>query len=254
MRLEGLNTAVTGGASGLGLASARRLVKEGGFVTLIDLPTSDGERAAEELGENAQFVAADVTDAGSFAAALDAADAKGGLRGLVHCAGAGRRMRILDKDGTPGSLEDFEFVITLNLTGSFNALRLGAERMARQGPVDGERGAIVLTSSVAAYEGQIGQINYSAAKAGIVGMTVVAARDLASRSIRVCTIAPGVMDTPLLARLRDDVRTGLAASVPHPPRLGRDAEFAMLAANILENGYLNGETIRLDGGIRMAPR
>jgi NAD(P)-dependent dehydrogenase (short-subunit alcohol dehydrogenase family) len=254
MRLEGLNTAVTGGASGLGLASARRLVKEGGFVTLIDLPTSDGERAAAELGENAQFVAADVTDAGSFAAALDAADARGGLRGLVHCAGAGRRMRILDKDGTPGSLEDFEFVITLNLTGSFNALRLGAERMARQDPVDGERGAIVLTSSVAAYEGQIGQINYSAAKAGIVGMTVVAARDLASRSIRVCTIAPGIMDTPLLARLRDDVRTGLAASVPHPPRLGRDDEFALLAVQILENGYLNGETIRLDGGIRMAPR
>jgi NAD(P)-dependent dehydrogenase (short-subunit alcohol dehydrogenase family) len=254
MRLEALNTAVTGGASGLGLASARRLVKEGGFVTLIDLPTSAGERAAEELGENAQFIAADVTDAGSFAAALDAADAKGGLRGLVHCAGAGRRMRILDKDGTPGSLEDFEFVIKLNLTGSFNALRLGAERMARQDLVDGERGAIVLTASVAAYEGQIGQINYSASKAGIVGMTVVAARDLASRSIRVCTIAPGIMDTPLLARLRDDVRTGLAASVPHPPRLGRDDEFALLAVQILENGYLNGETIRLDGGIRMAPR
>ena len=254
MRLEGLNTAVTGGASGLGLASARRLVKEGGFVTLIDLPTSDGERAAEELGENAQFVAADVTDADSFAAALDAADARGGLRGLVHCAGAGRRMRILDKDGRPGSLEDFEFVIKLNLTGSFNALRLGAERMARQDPVDGERGAIVLTSSVAAYEGQIGQINYSASKAGIVGMTVVAARDLASRGIRVCTIAPGIMDTPLLARLRDDVRAGLAASVPHPRRLGRDDEFALLAVQILENGYLNGETIRLDGGIRMAPR
>jgi NAD(P)-dependent dehydrogenase (short-subunit alcohol dehydrogenase family) len=254
VRLEGLNTAVTGGASGLGLASARRLVKEGGFVTLVDLPTSGGERAAEELGENAQFVAADVTDADSFAAALDAADAKGGLRGLVHCAGAGRRMRILEKDGTPGSLEDFEFVVKLNLTGSFNALRLGAERMARQDPVDGERGAIVLTSSVAAYEGQIGQINYSASKAGILGMTVVAARDLASRNIRVCTIAPGIMDTPLLARLRDDVRAGLAASVPHPPRLGRDDEFALLAVQILENGYLNGETIRLDGGIRMAPR
>jgi NAD(P)-dependent dehydrogenase (short-subunit alcohol dehydrogenase family) len=254
MRLEGLTTAVTGGASGLGLATARRLVKEGGLVTLIDLPTSDGERVAAELGENARFAAADVTNAEQFAAALDVADAQGGLRGLVHCAGAGRRMRILDKDGSPGSLADFEFVIRLNLIGSFNALRLGAARMAGQEAVDGERGAIVLTASVAAIEGQIGQINYTAAKAGIVGMTLTAARDLASRNIRVCTIAPGIMDTPLLARLRDDVRASLEATVPNPARLGHVDEFAQLAATILENGYLNGETIRLDGAIRMAPR
>jgi NAD(P)-dependent dehydrogenase (short-subunit alcohol dehydrogenase family) len=254
VRLEGLTTAVTGGASGLGLATARRLVKEGGRVTIIDLPASDGERLADELGENATFAAADVTDADQFAGALDVADAQGGLRGVVHCAGAGRRMRILDRDGTPGSLEDFEFVVRLNLVGSFNALRLGAERMARLEPVDGERGAIVLTASVAAYEGQIGQINYTASKAGIVGMTLTAARDLASRNIRVCAIAPGIMDTPLLARLRDDVRASLEATVPNPARLGDVDEFGHLAGTILENGYLNGETIRLDGAIRMAPR
>jgi NAD(P)-dependent dehydrogenase (short-subunit alcohol dehydrogenase family) len=255
MRLDGLTTAVTGGASGLGLATARHLVKQGAFVTLIDLPTSNGAQVAAELGDRAQFVAGDVTDEASFAAALDAADAQAaGLRGLVHCAGAGRRMRILEKDGTPGSLADFEFVIRLNLIGSFNALRLGAARMAAHDLVDGERGAIVMTASVAAFEGQIGQINYSASKAGIVGMTIVAARDLASKAIRVCSIAPGIMDTPLLGRLRDDVRASLSASVPNPPRLGRTDEFASLAGQILENGYLNGETIRLDGAIRMAPR
>ena len=161
---------------------------------------------------------------------------------------------MLDKDGEPGSLEDFEWVMKLNVTGSFNALRLGAARMARNETVDGERGAIVLTASVAAYEGQIGQLPYTASKAAIVGMTLNAARDLASKAIRVCTIAPGIMDTPLLARLRDDVRASLEASVPNPPRLGNTAEFALLAGQILENGDLNGETIRLDGAIRMAPR
>ena len=163
-------------------------------------------------------------------------------------------MRLLDKEGNPGSLEDFEFVIRLNLIGSFNALRLGAARIARRDEIDGERGAIVLTASVAAYEGQIGQINYTAAKAGIVGMTLTAARDLASRAIRVCTIAPGIMDTPLLGRLREDVRESLAASVPNPHRLGHPDEFGLLTCQVLENPYLNGETIRLDGAIRMAPR
>ncbi|QNG20410.1 SDR family NAD(P)-dependent oxidoreductase [Rhodococcus triatomae] len=254
MNLKGLSTAVTGGASGLGLATARRLVDAGAQVTLIDLPSSRGEEAAAELGADTRFAAADVTDADQFAAALDVADSRGGLRGLVHCAGAGRRMRILDSDGRAGSLEDFEFVVRLNLVGSFNALRLGAERMARNDEIDGERGAVVLTASVAAFEGQIGQINYTASKAGIVGMTVTAARDLASRRIRVCTIAPGIMDTPLLARLRDDVRASLEKSVPNPSRLGQPDEFGHLAASILENGYLNGETIRLDGAIRMAPR
>ncbi|SEH00997.1 NAD(P)-dependent dehydrogenase, short-chain alcohol dehydrogenase family [Nonomuraea solani] len=254
MRLEGLCTAVTGGASGLGLATARRLIEAGGKVVIIDLPGSAGAGVVKEFGAAARFAAADVTDAGEFAAALDVADEFGGLRGLVHCAGAGRRLRLLDKEGEPGSLEDFEWVIRLNLIGSFNALRLAAARMARQDERDGERGAIVLTASVAAYEGQIGQIPYTAAKAGIVGMTLTAARDLASRSIRVCTIAPGIMDTPLLARLREDVRASLEATVPNPARLGRPEEFAGLACQILENGYLNGETIRLDGAIRMAPR
>lgn len=254
MELKGTSVAVTGGASGLGLATARRLVDAGALVTIVDLPTSDGTEVAKELGGPTEFVAADITDAEQFAAALDVADAKDGLRGVVHCAGAGRRMRILDKDGSAGSLEDFEFVIRLNLIGSFNALRLGAERIARHGERDGERGAIVMTASVAAFEGQIGQINYSASKGGVVGMTIVAARDLAGKRIRVNTIAPGIMDTPLLARLRDDVRAGLEASVPNPSRLGSPAEFGHLACSILENGYLNGETIRLDGAIRMAPR
>ncbi|WP_116040353.1 SDR family NAD(P)-dependent oxidoreductase [Amycolatopsis palatopharyngis] len=254
MRLEGLSTAVTGGASGLGLATAQRLVKAGGKVTIIDLPTSPGAEIAKELGESALFVAADVTDAEQFGAALDAADEHGDLRGLVHCAGASRKIRLLDREGNPGSLEDFEWVVRLNLIGSFNALRLGAARIARHDEIDQERGAIVMTASVAAYEGQIGQIPYTASKAGIVGMTLTAARDLASRSIRVCTIAPGIMDTPLLARLRDDVRASLEATVPNPARLGHTDEFGQLACAILENGYLNGETIRLDGAIRMAPR
>ncbi|MGW5106101.1 SDR family NAD(P)-dependent oxidoreductase [Nocardia sp. NPDC004123] len=254
MRLEDLSIAITGAASGLGLATARRLVKGGAKVTIVDLPTSKGAEVAAELGEAARFVPADVTDPEQFDAALDAADDRGGLRGLVHCAGAGRRMRVVDSSGNPGSLEDFEWVIRLNLLGSFNALRLGAARMARQDEIDGERGAIVLTASVAAFEGQIGQINYSASKAGVVGMVLPAARDLASRGVRVCAIAPGIIDTPLLARLGDDVRAALEKSVPNPARLGRTDEFAQLACQILENGYLNGETIRLDGALRMAPR
>jgi NAD(P)-dependent dehydrogenase (short-subunit alcohol dehydrogenase family) len=254
MDLNGLSTAVTGGASGLGLATAKRLVKTGANVTIIDLPTSAGADVAKELGPSVQFAPGDITDPESFAAALDVADANGGLRGLVHCAGAGRALRILNKDGSAGSLEDFQFVINLNLVGTFNALRLGAERMARHEDIDGERGAIIMTASVAAYEGQIGQINYTASKAGIVGMTITAARDLATKHIRVCTIAPGIMDTPLLAKLRDDVRAALNASVPNPSRLGRPDEFGQLAVSILENPYLNGETIRLDGAIRMAPR
>lgn len=254
MQLAGISVAVTGAASGLGLATASRLLDAGCLVTLIDLPGSDGDARAGQLGERAAYAPADVTDHAALAAALDVADARGGLRAVVHCAGAGRRMRVLDKQGRAGSAEDFDHVVKLNLSGSFYALSLAAERIAAQPEVDGERGAIVLTASVAAYEGQIGQINYAASKAGIVGMTIVAARDLASRKIRVNSIAPGVVDTPLLARVRADVRAGLEASVPHPSRLARPAEFAHLACAVLENGYLNGETIRLDGAIRMAPR
>lgn len=254
MDLKGTSVAVTGGASGLGLATAKHLLDSGALVTIVDLPQSPGEAVVEELGDGACFAAADVTDSGQFADALDVADARGGLRAVVHCAGSSRRMRILDSEGRATPPDDFEFVVRLNLLGTFNALRLGAERIARQNEVDGERGAIVMTASVAAFEGQIGQINYTASKAGIAGMTITAARDLASRRIRVCTIAPGIMDTPLLARLRDDVRKSLEATVPNPSRLGKPEEFGSLAAHILENGYVNGETIRLDGAIRMAPR
>lgn len=263
MQLHGVTTAITGGASGLGLAMAERVVAAGGYATIIDLPTSRGAEIAERLGDRAIFAPADITDIQGFTAALDVADAQaashpeahvGGLRNLVHCAGVGRPMRVLSRDGTASSVEDFEFVVRLNLIGSFNALSLGAERIARHDPVDGERGAIVLTASVAAYEGQIGQINYAASKGGVVSMTLVGARDLASHLVRVNTIAPGIMDTPMLASLPEPVRDSLAASVPNPHRLGRTSEFAALAEHLLSNHYMNGETVRLDGAIRMAPR
>ncbi|MFC0533984.1 SDR family NAD(P)-dependent oxidoreductase [Phytohabitans kaempferiae] len=254
MRLDGLNTVVTGGASGLGLATARRLTEAGGLVTIVDLPTSDGALVAKELGGRASFAAADVTDPAQVSAALDVAEQRGGLRAVVHCAGGGRRMRVLEKDGSPGNPADFEHVVRLNVIGSFNLLSQGAQRIARTEVVDGERGAIVMTASVAAFEGQIGQINYTASKAAIVGMTITSARDLAGRHIRVNTIAPGVMDTPLLLNVREDVRAALEASVPNPSRLGRTDEFAALACHMLENSYLNGETVRLDGALRMAPR
>jgi NAD(P)-dependent dehydrogenase (short-subunit alcohol dehydrogenase family) len=176
------------------------------------------------------------------------------VRALVHCAGRGGPVRLLDRDGQPGSLETFETIIRTNLTGSFNTLRLAAAAMARNEPVDGDRGACVLTASIAGYEGQIGQIPYASSKAGVIGMTLVAARDLAQRGIRVCTIAPGVFDTPILARLPENVKASLGAAVPHPPRLGQADEFAALALHILDNSMLNGETIRLDGALRMAPR
>lgn len=251
---SGSSFAVTGGGSGLGLITARSLIDRGALVTLIDLPGSDAENQAAALGNSATFEAADVTDGEALSAALDAAHARGGLRGVVHCAGGGRNLRLLDKQGRASDLEMFEWTIRLNLIGSFNVLRLAAERMASLEPVDGERGAIVMTASVAAWEGQIGQLPYATSKAGVVGMTLASARDLATRLIRVNSIAPGIMDTPMLARVRDDVRASLEATVPNPARLGRPEEFAELALSILCNRYLNGETIRLDGAIRMAPR
>jgi NAD(P)-dependent dehydrogenase (short-subunit alcohol dehydrogenase family) len=173
---------------------------------------------------------------------------------VVHCAGRGGPVRVVNKDGTPGSLETYTEIIGINLIGSFNVLRLAAAQMATNEPLDGDRGVVILTASVAAFEGQIGQIPYASSKAGIVGMTIVAARDLASKAIRVCTIAPGTFDTPLLAKVSDDVRASLAKTVPHPSRLGEPNEYARLALAIIDNGMLNGETIRLDGAIRMAPR
>jgi len=245
---------VTGGASGLGLATVKRLRAKGMVVVFADLPNSPGAAVAAELGEGVNFVAADVSNGEQMTAVFDAALALGPVRALVHCAGRGGPVRLLDRDGQPGSLETFETIIRTNLTGSFNTLRLAAAAMARNDPVDGDRGACVLTASIAGYEGQIGQIPYAASKAGVIGMTIVAARDLAQRGIRVCTIAPGVFDTPILARLPDNVKASLGAAVPHPPRLGQADEFASLALHILENPMLNGETIRLDGALRMAPR
>ncbi|MBB5138443.1 NAD(P)-dependent dehydrogenase (short-subunit alcohol dehydrogenase family) [Thermocatellispora tengchongensis] len=245
---------MTGGASGLGLATARRLVKAGARVVLLDLESSAGATAAAEIGDGAVFVPGDVTTQDGVAPALDAAERLGPLRAVVHCAGRGHPMRVLGKDGSPGSLEDYAAVVRLNLVGSFNVLRLAAARMAATDPAGGERGAIVLTASVAAWEGQIGQIPYASSKAGVVGMTLVAARDLASRLIRVVTIAPGIFDTPLLARLPGKVRESLGRMVPHPSRLGAPDEYAALALHVLENPMINGETIRLDGAIRMAPQ
>ncbi|WP_353210136.1 SDR family NAD(P)-dependent oxidoreductase [Rhodovarius sp.] len=244
---------VTGGASGLGLASARKLAAAGARVVIVDLASSPGAEMAAELG--GAFAVADVTDEVSMKAAVDLAESMGPVRVLVHCAGRGGALRILEKDGSPGSLAHYEAIIKVNLTGSFNALRLAAAAMARTEPLEsGERGVVVLTASIAGYEGQIGQIPYASSKAGVIGMALVAARDLASKLIRVCTIAPGIMDTPMLARLPDNVKQSLGASVPNPARLGRPEEYAALAMHIVENAYLNGETIRIDGALRMAPR
>jgi NAD(P)-dependent dehydrogenase (short-subunit alcohol dehydrogenase family) len=254
MRLADSVIVVTGGASGLGLATATRVVAEGGRVVLLDLPTSSGAEVATGLGDAARFVPADVTDADAVAAALDVAAGLGEIRGLVHCAGLGAPVRIVDRNGDPGSLEAFESVIRVNLVGTFNVLRLTAARMAALEPVEGERGAVVLTASIAAFEGQIGQASYASSKGGIVALTLVAARDLASRAIRVCAIAPGVFDTPILDTVPAQVKASLAAGVPNPSRLGRPEEFASLALHILENPYLNGETIRIDGALRMPPR
>jgi NAD(P)-dependent dehydrogenase (short-subunit alcohol dehydrogenase family) len=252
MDLNGASVLVTGGASGLGWASARRLAKRGAHVVIADLPTSTGAGRAAELG--GVFAAADVTDPDAVAAAIEIAAAAGPLRAVVHCAGRGGTVRVLNKDGSPGPLELFETVLRVNVIGTFNVLRFAAAAMATNEPADGDRGVFVLTASIAAWEAQIGQLPYAASKAGIVGMTLNAARDLAQRAIRVCTIAPGVFDTPILDRFGDDVKAALAAQIPHPKRLGQAEEFAQLAEAIIDNPMLNGETIRLDGAQRMSPR
>ncbi|WP_156757470.1 SDR family NAD(P)-dependent oxidoreductase [Actinokineospora pegani] len=252
MDVNGIAALVTGGASGLGRATAEALVGLGAKVVVADLPGSPGAEVAAGIG--AAFAPADVTDTDSMSAALDVAASLGPLRAVVHCAGRGQRVRLVEKDGSPGSLETYKSIVELNLVGTFNVLRLAAARMAATEPVDGERGAIVLTASIAGFEGQIGQIPYASSKAGVLGITLPAARDLASKLIRVCTIAPGVFDTPILDNIRDDVKASLEASVPNPRRLGQPAEFADLVLAVLGNAYLNGETIRLDGALRMAPR
>jgi NAD(P)-dependent dehydrogenase (short-subunit alcohol dehydrogenase family) len=249
MELNGIGALVAGGASGLGEATARELAARGARVTIADLNEERGSALADELGGS--FVAADVTDEAEVQAAVDAVE---GLRLAVSCAGIGWAERTVGKGGA-AALQPFETVIRVNLIGTFNVLRLSAAAMSAGEPdAEGERGAVVMTASVAAFDGQIGQAAYSASKGGVVGLTLPAARDLARQGIRVCTIAPGLFDTPLLAGLPEPAREALGAQVPFPPRLGRPEEYARLACHIAENTMLNGEVIRLDGAIRMAPK
>jgi NAD(P)-dependent dehydrogenase (short-subunit alcohol dehydrogenase family) len=254
MRIEGSSFLVTGGASGLGGATARMIAEAGGFVTIADVNAEAGAATARAIGERARFVRTDVTDEASVRAAVDAAQERGALRGAVNAAGIAIAEKVLGKTG-PHPLDAFARVIGVNLIGTFNVLRLAAAAMAAAEPsAGGERGVIVNTASVAAFEGQIGQIAYSASKGGVVGLTLPAARELARSGIRVMTIAPGIFDTPLLAGLPEPARISLGQQVPFPSRLGRPDEYAALARHIIENEMLNGEVIRLDGAIRMAPR
>jgi NAD(P)-dependent dehydrogenase (short-subunit alcohol dehydrogenase family) len=246
MRISGCSALVTGGASGLGLATARELVAAGAEVVILDLPGSGGDSI-----EGATFVAADVTDEAQVQAAVDAV--RSPLRIVVNCAGIGTPGKTLGRDG-PLPLAAFERVLRVNLLGTFNVIRLAARAISATEPVDGERGVIVNTASVAAFDGQIGQAAYSASKGGVVGMTLPIARELAAHLIRVMTIAPGTFDTPMLAGLPEAARESLGSQVPHPSRLGKPSEYAALVRHIVENPMLNGETIRLDGAIRMAPR
>ncbi len=255
MELSAVKAIITGGASGLGRATAARLVAGGARVALLDRPASAGAEAATSIGAAARFTPADVTVPDDVAEALAKAVAHlDGLNVLVNCAGIGTAAKTFGKAG-PAKLEDFARVIQVNLIGTFNCIRLAAAQMAKNTPTaDGERGVVINTASVAAFDGQIGQAAYSASKGGIVGMTLPIARDLAELGIRVVTIAPGIFDTPLLGTLSEPVRASLAKQVPFPQRLGQPEEYAALAAHVITNVMLNGETIRLDGAIRMQPR
>jgi NAD(P)-dependent dehydrogenase (short-subunit alcohol dehydrogenase family) len=254
MKIEAAGAVVSGGASGLGEATVRRLHAGGAQVVIADVNPEKGQALARELG--IEFVQCDVREEDQVQAAVDkAAEAEGGLRIAVSCAGTGIPIKVASSKG-PHPLEAFKVLVDINLVGTFNLMRLAAFKMLSENqPNDeGERGVLINTASVAAFDGQVGQIAYSATKGGVVGMTLPAARDLADKGIRVCTIAPGLFDTPLLGALPEDARNSLGKQVPFPSRLGRPAEYAELAAHIVENAMLNGETIRLDGAIRMAPR
>ena len=253
MQIAGSGALVTGGASGLGLATARRLAAAGATVTIIDLPSSQGAGIAAELG--GVFAPADVTSAEEVAAAVVSAQAAAPLRIVVNCAGIAPPAKVLDRDGNPADLAAFERIIRINLVGTFNVISQASAVIAANEPSDGgDRGVIVNTASVAAFDGQIGQPAYSASKGGVHAMTLPIARELARYGIRVCTIAPGIMETPMLAGLPQAAQDSLGEQVPYPARLGRPDEYASLVQQIVENGYLNGETIRLDGAIRMAPK
>lgn len=254
MQIEGQAALVTGGGSGLGEAVARELARQGARVAVLDVNAANAQRVAAEIGGLA--CACDIADSPSLTAALDAAGAAHGpARIVMNIAGIGTAKRVIGRDGQPAPLEDFERVIRINLIGTYNVVRLAAARIAALAPLaDGERGVMVMTASVAAYDGQVGQEAYAASKGGLVSMTLPLARDLAQHAIRVVTIAPGLFETPLMQQLPTEVQQSLAASIPFPKRLGQPQEFAALAAHAVTNGHLNGETIRLDGALRMAPR
>ena len=255
MEISGATAIVTGGASGLGEATVRRLHQAGAAVTILDRNADAGGALAKELGGSANFAQADVTNYDECAAAVEQAASSGPLRVCVNCAGLGIAMRTINRDNSPHDPGAFNFLVGINLIGTFNVMTLSASKMAQTEPTSGgDRGVIINTASVAAFDGQIGQLAYSATKGAVVGMTLPAARDLAAVAIRVNTIAPGLMDTPLLAMLPDPQKQALADSVLYPKRLGIPDEYAALAMSIVENGYLNGETIRLDGAIRMPPK
>lgn len=254
MNLNTVVALVTGGASGLGRATVEALHAGGARVVIVDLPTSAGETVAKEIGERATFAAADVTSEADVTAAVQHAVATfGALHVAVNCAGVAWAQRTVDKNG-PHPLDLFTKVVTVNLIGTFNVTRIAAAQMSQQDEIDGERGVVINTASIAAFDGQIGQVAYAASKGGVVAMTLPIARDLAARKVRVCTIAPGTMDTPMLAGLPEEHRQALAAGIPHPSRLGDPKEFGALARHIVENAYLNAETIRLDGALRMPPK
>ncbi|MGW0043633.1 SDR family NAD(P)-dependent oxidoreductase [Rhodococcus sp. NPDC003348] len=253
MNIDGAVAIVTGGASGLGNATARELHARGAQVVLIDLPTSSGHDAAAEIGDGAHFVAADVTSADDIAKAVDFAAGLGDLRVAVNCAGVATPGKVLGRNGAL-PLEDFERVVRINLVGTFNVIRLAAEKISATEPIDGERGVIIDTASVAAFDGQIGQPAYAASKGGVAALTLPLAREFARHLIRVVTIAPGIFETPMMAGLPEEAQRSLGEQVPHPSRLGKATEYAALAAHIIDNPMLNGETIRLDGAIRMAPK
>jgi NAD(P)-dependent dehydrogenase (short-subunit alcohol dehydrogenase family) len=247
---------VSGGASGLGEATVRELVARGAAVTILDLQADRGKALADELGGHTSFVRTDVTDPASVRAAVEEATGKDRpLRIAISCAGIGWAQRTVGRGGEPHDFDAFVKVVTVNLVGTFNVMRLAGSAISQTEPLeDGERGVVVNTASIAAFDGQIGQLAYSASKGGVVGMTLPAARDLSTVGIRVCTIAPGLVDTPLLGSLPEEARQALSSGIPFPKRLGKPADFAELALDIVEHGYLNGEVIRMDGALRMAPR